>query len=205
MTTISDMIKQLEEKASKYDELISDIGELLSKYTVEVNNETTQQIPHKRMKKVDVFEDLIKGQTVDIKSKRGDLYDERLFKLISYYEIPLKLSKKIAQFSNWESIAQGWCGAEAKGKLTKWVVDNSEAEPVVYDTGYYYYEFTCAKSSETRGRRRTVKTRGPCGKLNIHKTRRQITDKSKHQGYCKNCGNRVRLNPDNVRLLEGVD
>ena len=230
MTKISDMIKQLEEKASKYDELINDIGELLSKYNAnsnpkeelvhvdekwmegyepskdtEVESETTQQIPHKRMKKVDVFEDLIKGQTVDIKSKRGDLYDERLFKLISYYEIPLKLSKKIAQFSNWESIAQGWCSAEAKGKLTKWVVDNSEAEPVIYDTGYYYYEFTCAKSSETRGRRRTVKTRGPCGKLNIHKTRRQITDKSKHQGYCKNCGNRVRLNPGNVRLLEGAD
>ena len=141
MTKISDMIKQLEERASKYDELINEIGELLSKHTAEVNNETTQQIPRKRMKKVDVFEDLIKGQTVDIKSKRGDLYDERLFKLISYYEIPLKLSKKIAQFSNWESIAQGWCSAEAKGKLTKWVVDNGEAEPVVYSPDNYYYEF----------------------------------------------------------------
>ena len=203
MTKISDMIKQLEERASKYDELINEIGELLSKHTAEVNNETTQQIPRKRMKKVDVFEDLIKGQTVDIKSKRGDLYDERLFKLISYYEIPLKLSKKIAQFSNWESIAQGWCSAEAKGKLTKWVVDNGEAEPVVYSPDNYYYEFTCAKSSETRGRRRTVNTRGPCGKLNIHKTRRQITDTSRHQGRCKNCGNRVRLNSGNVRLLEG--
>ncbi len=212
MTTISDMIKQLEEKASKYDELISDLSELLSKYTVEVDNETTQQIPHsmkfsprRRMKKVDVLEYLIKGQTVDIKSKCGDLYDKRLFKLISYYEIPLKLSKKIAQFSNWESIAQEWCGAEAKGQLIEWVVDNGEAEPVVYTPDYYYYEFACAKSSETRGRRKTVKTKVPCGKLNIHKTKRQITDKSNHQGYCKNCGNRVRLNPGNARLLKGVE
>jgi|DEB0MinimDraft_6_1074348.scaffolds.fasta_scaffold00608_5 hypothetical protein len=300
MTAISDIIKQLEEKASKYDELITDLGKLLSKYNANSNpkeelvhvdekwmeafnkcqkwelegrgenwawkadlmkkygeinhisnrgtlnnrfNKTakimfdhtkqgrknfvrprgyepskdteveseTNNIGYERvesykpMKKVDVLEDLIKGQTVDIKSKRGDLYDERLFKLISYYEIPLKLSKKIAQFSNWEYIAQGWCGAEAKGKLTKWVVDNSEVEPVVYAPDNYYYEFTCAKSSETRGRRRTVNTKGPCGKLNIHKTRRQITDKSKHQGRCKNCGNRVRLNSGNVRLLEGVD
>lgn len=36
MVSVSDMIKQLEVKASKYDELISDLSELLSKYSVEV-------------------------------------------------------------------------------------------------------------------------------------------------------------------------
>tara|TARA_R100001510_G_scaffold45671_1_gene42404 strand:- start:236 stop:616 length:381 start_codon:yes stop_codon:yes gene_type:complete len=121
MTTISDMIKQLEEKASKYDELISDIGELLSKYNANSN------------------------------------------------------PKEELEFEN---------------------------------ANDYQYEYTCSESSEGRGSRvhRKADSKGrkrkkPCGQKGIHTTKQPITSVSNHQAECKNCGNKPRLNPGNVRLL----
>jgi hypothetical protein len=56
MAEISDMIKQLEEKASKYDELISDIGELLSKYTVSATNDSKEEVTQETDIWLEIFE-----------------------------------------------------------------------------------------------------------------------------------------------------
>ena len=121
-------------------------------------------------------------------------------KLVSYYEIPLKDAKRIATYSNWESIAQKWCDAEAKGELTRWVISHVETKPTILKDGYYYYQYICEPSNELRGRRKDVKFKSRAAKpLSIEqKNKLQINRNTKEYVHC---GHRSRLNPGNVKLL----
>ena len=63
MTSVSDMIKQLEVKASKYDELISDLSELLSKYNA--NSNPKEELVHVDEKWMEAFNKCQKWELED--------------------------------------------------------------------------------------------------------------------------------------------
>jgi len=64
-----------------------------------------------------------------------------------------------------------------------------------------YYIWKCKETTELRGRRTSVKTGTPCGRWNFLTTKKAVTPRSAHQGYCK-CGYRPRLKPKDVEQMD---
>ena len=62
---------------------------------------------------------------------------------------------------------------------------------------YTYWTFTCAESSEARGRK--FSSIPPCGWCNIRKTTIDLTKKRQIQANCARCARRPRIDPSNAK------
>jgi len=212
MIRLSDVVRQLEEKASLYDDLVSDLQALLNKYKVknglkEVAEEDSKlwMVAYRNSKKVFL--------------EHGDSWVEKRQLLRNYGQLT-NYNSRGSWYRKYIQSGEALFNETRVGVMKfvrpkKYIEEEREGEVfyaqdlITKDSAksnnspkklYYNYSYTCGKYNRWSSKRKGI----PCGRKCIHTTKKEITKDSNHQSMCKHCKVRMRLNPSNTQLISTV-